>query len=91
VANASGSSGVVGSVGVLLGNGDGTFQTATSYDSGGTDADTNSIGVADVNGDGKLDLLTVNVNGNSRGGGSELSRRMANAKAVTTKDTHEGH
>jgi hypothetical protein len=47
-----------GSVGVLLGNGDGTFQTAVTYGSGGFEA--RSIAVADVNGDGKLDLLVAN-------------------------------
>ncbi len=45
-----------GSVGVLLGNGDGTFQTAVTYSSG---FDTVSVAVADVNGDGALDLLTA--------------------------------
>ena len=44
-----------GLVGVLLGNGDGTFQPAASYDPGGTGAW--SVAVADVNGDGKPDLL----------------------------------
>ena len=46
------------SVGVLLGNGDGTFQTAVTYDSGGIF--TNSVVIGDVNGDGKLDLVVVN-------------------------------
>src|SRR5450631_701759 len=48
-----------GTVGVLLGNGDGTFQTAVTYGSGGGDIDglVESVAVADVNGDGKLDLL----------------------------------
>lgn len=48
-----------GSVGVLLGNGDGTFQTAMTYNSGGIGAQ--SVAVADVNGDGKLDLVIANL------------------------------
>jgi len=47
-----------GSVGVLLGNGDGTFQSAASYGSGGEFA--YSVAAADVNGDGKPDLLVAN-------------------------------
>lgn len=47
-----------GTVGVLLGNGDGTFQPAATYDSGGGGA--YSIAVADVNADGKLDLVVAN-------------------------------
>jgi hypothetical protein len=47
------------SVGVLLGNGDGTFQTAVPYGSGGIS--TFSVTVADVNGDGKLDLIMTNL------------------------------
>jgi hypothetical protein len=47
-----------GSVSILLGNGDGTFQPAVAYGSGGDDAF--SIAVADVNGDGKLDVLVTN-------------------------------
>ncbi len=39
-----------GSVGVLLGNANGTFHSAVTYDSGGISAF--SISVADVNGDG---------------------------------------
>ncbi len=46
-----------GAVGVLLGNGDGTFQAAVAYDSGGDGA--SSVAVADVNGDGKPDLLAA--------------------------------
>jgi hypothetical protein len=44
-----------GVVSVLLGNGDGTFQPAVSYDAGGRNAD--SVVVTDVNGDGKPDLV----------------------------------
>jgi hypothetical protein len=47
-----------GSVGVLLNNGDGTFQTAVNYDSGGRAP--LSVAVADVNGDGKADLVVAN-------------------------------
>jgi hypothetical protein len=53
-------------VGVLLGNGNGTFQAATNYNTG-SNSSPYSIAVADVNGDGKLDLLTAN-NGNDTAG-----------------------
>ena len=48
------------SVGVLLGNGDGTFQAAVTYDSGGVSA--LWVTVVDVNGDGKPDLSVANFN-----------------------------
>src|SRR5882724_1891225 len=47
-----------GSVSVLLGNGDGTFQTGVTYNTGGFHAD--SVAVGDVNGDGKPDLVVTN-------------------------------
>ena len=47
-----------GSVGVLLGNGDGTFQAAVTYGSGGAIA--SALAVADMNGDGKPDLVVAN-------------------------------
>jgi Bacterial Ig-like domain (group 3)/FG-GAP-like repeat/FG-GAP repeat len=48
-----------GSVGVLLGNGDGTFQPAVKYNSGGSGAI--SVAVADVNVDGKPDIVVLNA------------------------------
>jgi hypothetical protein len=58
VANAGRDNGADGSVGVLLGNGDGTFRPAVTYDSGGQGPV--SVAVADVNLDGKLDVLVAN-------------------------------
>ncbi len=49
-----------GSVGVLLGNGDGTFQTAVPYSA--QDPHSFSLAVADFNGDGKLDIALANFN-----------------------------
>jgi FG-GAP-like repeat len=46
-----------GTVGVLLGNGDGTFQQVVTYPSGGYGV--SSVALSDVNGDGKLDILEV--------------------------------
>jgi hypothetical protein len=56
VANEQGSS-----VSVLLGNGDGTFQTAVNYVVGNAPV---SVAVEDFNGDGKLDLVVANECGN---------------------------
>jgi hypothetical protein len=47
-----------GTVGVLLSKGDGTFEAASSYATGGYDAA--SVAVADLNGDGKPDLIVGN-------------------------------
>jgi hypothetical protein len=46
-----------GSVAVLLGNGDGTFQAAAKY---AADLNPTSVGVGDFNGDGILDLAVAN-------------------------------
>jgi hypothetical protein len=51
------------SVGVLLGNGDGSFQGAVTYDSGGNSA--SSIAAADLNGDGILDIVLADSFGNT--------------------------
>ncbi len=65
VANGSGGNGEDGSVAVLLGNGDGTFQPAVSYDTGGEQ--TFSVAIADLNGDGKPDLVVTNSLSNNIG------------------------
>jgi hypothetical protein len=67
-------------VGVLLGNGDGTFQPAVTYDTGGFGA--SSIEVADVNGDGKPDVLVANMFSNTVG--LLLGKGDGTFKAVVT-------
>jgi hypothetical protein len=56
VANSGGSTFDAGSVSILLGNGDGTFQAAVDYLTGGNNISGASVAVGDFNGDGKLDL-----------------------------------
>jgi uncharacterized membrane protein len=50
-----------GSVGVLLGNGDGTFKKAVTYRSGAASVFGAHVAVGDLNGDGKLDLAVANT------------------------------
>ena len=57
VANYGASGDTTGTVSVLLGNGDGTFQTPVSYSVG---ANPYSVAAADLSGDGKLDLAVAN-------------------------------
>jgi hypothetical protein len=59
VANSGGEHlGGVGNTAVLLGNGDGTFQTAEIFESGAMGP--TSLAVADLNGDGKPDVVETN-------------------------------
>ena len=51
-----------GSLGVLLGNGDGTFQSAQTYDTG--DLDPQSLVIGKLNDNGKLDAVLVHPDGN---------------------------
>jgi hypothetical protein len=51
-----------GSVNILLGNGDGSFKSGSSYDVGFSPA---TVTVGDVDGDGKLDLVVANSCGKS--------------------------
>jgi hypothetical protein len=50
-----------GSVGVLLGNGDGTFRPVVTYDSGAAFAD--FVVIADVNGEVNQDIIVTNTTG----------------------------
>jgi hypothetical protein len=65
-----------GSVAVLLGNGDGTFQPPVIYGSGGSEAD--FVAVADFNGDGNLDLAVGNRGPTGGGSGGVVSLLLGN-------------
>lgn len=69
-----------GSVSVLLGNGNGTFQSAVTYDSGGLAPF--GVAVADVNGDGKPDLLVINSSCNSNSNCSSIGGETDGAVGV---------
>lgn len=78
---------LTGAMAVLLGNGDGTFQTAHIFDSI-TDAYPKWITTADFNGDGKADLVVVNLYSNDitelLGNGDGTFQRGMNWSVGTT-------
>ncbi len=76
-----GSSSCTSSVGLLLGNGNGTFQSVASYGSGGYGAA--SVAVADVNGDRKSDLLVATCANSSCSLGA-IGVLLNNSKSATS-------
>jgi hypothetical protein len=75
-----------GSVGVLLGNGDGTFQPAITYDSGG--GRPLSLTVVDINGDGKPDALTPNFGLISTNEGGNVGVLINRSNSTTSTALH---
>jgi hypothetical protein len=71
-----------GTIGVLLGDGDGTFQPIVSYDSG-LYVDI-SVRIADMNGDGKLDAVVTGWGPGGRAVGVLLNNRAADYSASRT-------
>ena len=80
VANSSTSTTInQGDVGVLIGNGDGTFQTVKAYPA--SEFGAAAIKVADMDGDGKPDVVVVNcsaISGNCNGGGGNVGVLLGN-------------
>jgi len=80
VANSSTSTTInQGDVGVLIGNGDGTFQPVVAYPA--SEFGAAAIKVADMNGDGKPDVVVVNcsaISGNCNGGGGNVGVLLGN-------------
>jgi len=81
----------IGSVGILRGNGNGTFQTALNYGTGG--AVTTSVATADVNADGRTDVVATNRcfdrthNCNVGGGVSVLLKATYGTTTVVTSSS----
>lgn len=69
-------SGFYSGVGLLLGNGDGTFQSPTEFATGSAIA--TALAVADFNADGKQDLAVVNGNSLNINGSNTVSILLGN-------------
>ncbi|HKS73370.1 MAG TPA: VCBS repeat-containing protein [Terriglobales bacterium] len=82
------STGFDGCVSVLLANGDGTFQTAQVYGSGGSNAE--EILVTDVNGDGNPDLVVTNGGGSPSTVGILLGNGDGTFQAAASYDSGGG-
>jgi hypothetical protein len=75
-----------GGVGVLLGNGDGSFKPAVTYDSGGRGANANSIVIADLNADGRPDIVvTDSCNDSFCGSGNWVAVLLGNGDGTFQK------
>lgn len=77
-------------IAVLLGNGDGTFQSPKTYDSG---ASYSWVAVGDVNNDGKTDIITAHgeigvMLGNGDGTFQTMTDVTANAGALAIADVN---
>ena len=82
------SPGATGSVGVLLGNGDGTFQPPLIYSTGGVGAE--SILAVDLNRDGKPDIVVANdcnSNGTCPLGGGTVGVLINTTAYIATSTT----
>ena len=69
-----------GCVSVLLGNGDGTFQAATTYGTGGYFAA--SVAIADFNNDGRPDLVVANQEADSEEPSGGVSILLGNGNGT---------
>ena len=72
-----------GQVNVMLGNGDGTFQSPVVYRSGGYEG--SALAIADVNGDGRPDLLVTNALATKNDYNSGSVAVLLNKTSYTTK------
>jgi hypothetical protein len=79
-----------GLVSIMLGNGDGTFQSLVSYSSGGYSA--SSAAIADLNGDGRPDLIVANDDASAKSSygsvGVMLNNNLATTKTKLTSSVN---